>query len=511
MTNTITYVINKEGKPLMPTTRSGRVRHLLNRKQARVVGMNPFTIQLLYEAGNYTQDIILGIDPGRTNIGVTAVNEDGTSLFSAELSTRNKEIPKLMQKRAEFRRQHRKHRREKRQRRAVNTNKELKDKTISRILPQCSEPIICKNIKNKEARFCNRKRPEGWLTPTANHLLQTHLNFIAKIEKILPITKVVLEVNKFAFMAMDNPNVKRWQYQRGPLYGKGSVDDAVYEMQEGICLLCGQHEIEHYHHIVPRHKGGSDTLPNKVGLCSKCHHLVHTDSKTANKLSDIKSGMNKKYGALSVLNQIIPYLVKELSNLFPHGCTYVTDGRSTKAFRDTYGIDKKHAYDAYCIACSILDSNNENEETSNTIDISNIQKLKDIPTFQYMQFRRHDRQACIRQMVDRKYILDGKVVATNRNKAIEQKSDSLQEFRDANGDAIVSQLTVKPHPPQYKDMNRIMPGAIMNFDGTVGILQCSQGRYNGMPNYYNNTKGERVLIKKCVLFAQNAGIVFIPV
>ena len=59
----------------MPTTRSGRVRHLLNRKQARVVGMNPFTIQLLYEVGNYTQDIILGIDPGRTNIGITAVKE----------------------------------------------------------------------------------------------------------------------------------------------------------------------------------------------------------------------------------------------------------------------------------------------------------------------------------------------------------------------------------------------------------------------------------------------------
>ena len=51
----------------------------------------------------------------------------------------------------------------------------------------------------------------------------------------------------------------------------------------------------------------------------------------------------------------------------------------------------------------------------------------------------------------------------------------------------------------------------MRFDGTVGILQSSTGRYNNMPQYYNNTKGERVLIKKCVLFAQNAGIVFIPV
>ena len=494
---TVVYVLNKEGKPLMPTTRYCHVRILLKQKKARVVGRNPFTIQLLYEVENNTQDLILGIDPGRTNIGVAVVKEDGTSLFSAELSTRNKEIPKLMQKRAEFRRQHRKHRREKRQRRAVKANPQLKNKEINRILPQCSEPIICKNIKNKEARFCNRKRPEGWLTPTANHLLITHINFINKIQKILPITKVVLEVNKFAFMAMDNPNVKRWQYQRGPLYGKGSVDDAVYEMQEGVCLLCGQHEIEHYHHIVPKYKGGSDTISNKVGLCSKCHHLVHTDSKTANKLTNIKNGMNKKYGALSVLNQIIPYLVKELSNLFPHGC-YITDGRSTKAFRDTHGIDKKHAYDAYCIACSILDE-------SKTFISKNTISITKIPVFQYMQFRRHDRQACIRQMVDRKYMLDGKVVATNRHKAIEQKIDSLQEFREAYGDTVVSQLTVKPHQSQYKDMSRIMPGAVMVFDGKVGVMQSSM-----KPTYYNNTKGERILIKKCTLLAQNTGIVFIP-
>ena len=499
MTNTVTYVINKEGKPLMPTTRSGRVRHLLNRKQARIVGRNPFTIQLLYEVGNYTQDIILGIDPGRTNIGVTAVKEDGTSLFSAEFATRNKEIPKLMANRKSYRIQHRKHRREKKQRRAVKANPQLKNKEISRVLPQCSEPIVCKNIKNKEARFCNRKRPEGWLTPTANHLLQTHLNFIAKIQKILPITKVVLEVNKFAFMAMDNPNVKRWEYQRGPLYGVGSVEDAVYAQQDGHCLLCNK-SIEHYHHIVPKHKGGSETIDNRCGLCAEHHILVHTDSKTANKLTDIKSGMNKKYGALSVLNQIIPKLMNEISLMFSNSA-YVTDGRSTKAFRDTYGIDKKHAYDAYCIACSIL---------NNTIDISNIQKLKDIPIFQYIQFRRHDRQACIRQMVDRKYMLDGKVVAANRNKATEQKIDSLQEFRDTYGDTVVSQLTVKPHPPQYKDMNRIMPGAVMMFDGTVGILQSSTGRYNNMPQYYNNTKGEKVLIKRCVLLTQNTGIVFIP-
>ena len=102
------------------------------------------------------------------------------------------------------------------------------------------------------------------------------------------------------------------------------------------------------------------------------------------------------------------------------------------------------------------------------------------------------------------------VVAANRHKAIEQKSDSLQEFRGAYGDAAVSQLTVKPHPPQYKDMARIMPGAVMDFGGAVGILQGSGGFHNGKPDYYKSTKGERVLTRRCALLAQNAGMVFIP-
>ena len=41
------YVLNKDGKPLMPTTRGGHVRHLLKEQKARVVRAKPFTIQLL--------------------------------------------------------------------------------------------------------------------------------------------------------------------------------------------------------------------------------------------------------------------------------------------------------------------------------------------------------------------------------------------------------------------------------------------------------------------------------
>ena len=101
------YVISKDGKPLMPTTRCGHVRRLLKQRKARVVETNPFTIQLTYDTPDITQPLILGIDPGRSNIGLSAIREDGSSVFTAQLKTRNEEIPKLMKKRASHRRAHR--------------------------------------------------------------------------------------------------------------------------------------------------------------------------------------------------------------------------------------------------------------------------------------------------------------------------------------------------------------------------------------------------------------------
>lgn len=489
------YVQNKDGKPLMPTTRYCYVRLLLKENKARVVCTTPFTIQLNYDTPEITQDLIIGIDPGRTNIGVAVVKEDGFCVFSAHLETRNKDVPLLMQKRAAFRRNHRTlDRRRKRQRRAKAAGTTIAEGSVERLLPGYSTPIVCHHIRNKEARFNNRSRPAGWLTPTANHLLQTHINLIAKVAKFLPITKVVVELNRFVFMAMDNPNIRRWEYQQGPLYGFGSVEDAVYAQQDGHCLFCKK-PIDHYHHIVPRCKNGSETLANRCGLCAEHHNLVHTDKAWADKLATRKEGVNKKYHALSVLNQIIPHLMEYLGRETPYD-VYATNGKSTKGFRVAKNVQKEHYTDAYCIACSILDTD--------------IKVSAPVKPFELKQFRRHDRQSCIRQMIDRKYILDGKVVATNRHKATEQKSDSLEEFRETYGDDVVSKLTVKPHPSQHKNMTRIMPGAVMDFDGAVGVFQGSSGRNNGTPNYYNSTKGARVLTKRCALLAKNVGMVFIP-
>lgn len=54
-----------------------------------------------------------------------------------------------------------------------------------------------------------------------------------------------------------------------------------------------------------------------------------------------------------------------------------------------------------------------------------------------------------------------------------------------------------------------MPGSIVSFDGTVGVLDHSQGFHNGKADYYFNAKGERFLSKKCALLAHPTGLVVV--
>lgn len=506
----LTYVLSADGKPLMPTTRCNRVAWLLKHNMARVVSKKPFTVRLAYATCDITQSLVLGIDPGRTNIGLTVIRETGESVYTAHLETRNKNIPRLMKARKQFRTERRTlKRRRKRQRRAIASNtvspkcvktsksqsaneskNSMKYGVLERLLPGYETPVLCIGIKNKEARFNNRVRKTGWLTPTANHLLQTHLNAVNKICKILPITKTVLEVNKFAFMQLNDPCVKKWQYQKGQLFGYGSVEEAVCEQQDGHCIFCDK-AIDHYHHVVPRSKRGSETLTNRVGLCADHHILVHNNEKWKAKLTAKKQGMNKRYHALSVLNQIIPALSNAFAKLFPDRF-YVTSGKSTYAFREAYGINKDHHIDAYCIAASIL--SNVDVKMSHTV-------------YEIRQFRRHDRQACHKANLSRKYVLNGKVVATNRHKAMDQKTDSLEEYI-ANGGKTES-LTVIEHNAQYKRLNRIMPGAVFELDNKRKVMFKTDGFHNNQPDYVCFTDGSKIGYSKCEkLITFNGGLVY---
>ena len=93
------YVLDKNGQPLMPTNRYGKVRHLLKEGKAKVINRCPFTIQLLYEPKTHVvQDVTLGCDTGYTHIGLSASTEQ-RELYSEETVINNGMI-KLLKERS---------------------------------------------------------------------------------------------------------------------------------------------------------------------------------------------------------------------------------------------------------------------------------------------------------------------------------------------------------------------------------------------------------------------------
>lgn len=501
------YVLGTDGKPQMPTKRKRHVMTLLNTGKARIAEKVPFTIQLKYKNAPVLQPITLAEDPGRTNIGVAALSKSGKLMFSAVVETRNKEIKKLMADRKAHRQASRSGERKARQRLAKKHGTTIKAGMIMRKLPQytANKFVTCKIIRNTEARFCNRRRKPGWTTPTVRHLVQTHLNIIQKISSFLPVTDVAFEVNRFAFAQMENPEASGIDFQDGPLKGYDNVQEAIKIQQDGKCLMC-KDEIEHFHHIVPRSKGGSDTIQNQAGICKKCHCRVHTDTGFKERLVRKKSGLLKKYGALSALNQAIPFICKGLIERYGVEHVSFCAGKDTSLIRTGLGYEKTkanqiHEIDAYCIGLASLSI--ENTESP---DFANTYKIR--------QFRRQNR-AVIHHQTERSYYVNKTKVATNRKPRFEQQGEALSDWYqrqvEENGQPeaskLLSSLTVKKSTRFYNDKDRVTPGTIFYYQGERHVLsgQLTGGRYL---RTYGDAK-TNYPASKCRIVKHNEGLVFI--
>lgn len=122
------YVISKDGQPLMPTIRFGKVRRLLKNKKAKVVSRCPFTIKLLYEPESLiAQEVILGQDTGSKHVGAACVANDKV-LYQSEITLRD-DIKKKMDSRRAFRKNRRQRKTRYRKQRFLNrANSTKKDR-----------------------------------------------------------------------------------------------------------------------------------------------------------------------------------------------------------------------------------------------------------------------------------------------------------------------------------------------------------------------------------------------
>lgn len=491
MKNYQVYVISKTGKPLMPTKRFRKVRKLLGSGQAKVVSSRPFTIQLLYESKEYTQKLVLGIDPGAKHIACVVRKEEGEVVYASELEVRSREVSENMEERRMYRRGRRNHRRLKRQRRAKRSKNCFEKKLYS--IAGMKEKLECKLIKPKLIRFHNRKRPAGWLTPTATHLLQSHKNLIGKIKKILPIGKVRIEFGKFDLHKINKPEIKGKEYQEGKKKGFVNLQEYVLCRDEHTCQWHKKKRKKvplHVHHVVWRREGGADSPENLVTLCKDCHEKVHKNPKFDAKVKKLFKGTKKRFVHTTLLNTIMPSLHNWLKEEFKE--VSLTYGYETKHKRRKLGLEKEHSIDAYLISFE-----DEEKITKEKLDFS---------VYQVRQFRRHHRQI-IHAVRDRNY-KDGKtIVAKNRHKRMGQAFDSIEELVAKKGKEILSRLRVLPGKKvKRSQFDQFRKGDTVLYKGKRQVVKGygEMGRRLGFVNEKNY-----VLTKDCQLLSRNSGMVYL--
>ena len=310
------FVLNKDGEPMMPTTRPGRVRHLLQEGKAIIVKHRPFTIQLQYDSPNYKQPIEFCCDTGDHHVGISLKSE-----AKEYLSDEYRPLTNEKERHDDCRKMRRARRNRKRYR---------------------------------KPRFNNRKGREGKLPPSVEHKVEVNLKAFSELTQVCPITQAVFEVGAFdtqllAAIQKGEKIPEGEDYQRGPRYNIATLREAVFARDGYRCRICRKgvedNVVLRVHHALywkDRHCNQMDEL---ITCCSNCH--TPANHKKGGKLYGYTPQPMKSYAGAAVMNQMRWKILTQAKVIAPNVFIRTTYGANTKAVRTFLGLEKSHVNDAY--------------------------------------------------------------------------------------------------------------------------------------------------------------------
>ena len=311
------YILDKENKPLMPTNRHGKVRRLLKLKMAEAVRKNPFTIKLLYDCNNCTQPVTLGVDSGTKHQGFSATTEK-QELYTSQIEERN-DIKELLATRREVR----------------STRRSRK-------------------TRYRAPRFNNRisSKHKGWLAPSVEHRIDSHIKEINLICSILPVTSINIEVADFDLQKLkadlyELSKPVSTDYQEGEMPGFSNLRQYILYRDNYKCKCCkgaSKDNVLEVHHLISRKIAGN-VPSNLITLCKTCHEGYHAESVILPKFNN-KSLHFKDSTQMGIMKW---NLYNQLKKLYPDKEMHLTYGYITKFNRIKYKLEKSHITDAFCI------------------------------------------------------------------------------------------------------------------------------------------------------------------
>ena len=311
----VAYVINCEGKAIMPCSPS-KARKLLVARKAVVMRRMPFTIKLKFPCANRVQPVVAGMDTGVKVIGVAAV-ANGKSVYQSEVLLRSEEIKSKMGQRKSFRRNRR-----------------------------------SRKTGYRKCRFLNRAASikTGRLSPSVKHVVDAHFRERRFVESILPVSQWNIETASFDIHRISDPSVSKGhgeRYQNGRCKDFYNVKAYVLSRDGHTCQKCksGKGKL-HVHHIVFKSNGGGNSPDNLVVLCKGCHDKIHAlKNGKADKASlELQKKVTKHTMAATKISIVKARIEKYW------GSYKETFGYITKFNRELLGLEKAHHIDALVIA-----------------------------------------------------------------------------------------------------------------------------------------------------------------
>jgi len=309
------FVLDKSKKPLDMIT-NAEARILIKKKLAVIHKVYPFTIRLRDNSCvSKDRAYTVKIDPGSRYTGIAITDDKDSVVMLAEIEHRGHLIKKDMDSRRNVR----------------NSRRQ-------------------RNTRYRAARFLNRARHKGWLAPSVKSRANNVINFIKKYKKLINIDKVMIEHASFDVAQMTSDDcLIGIDYQQGPLYQQ-KLKSFIFNRFNNKCVYCGS-KAEEIDHVIPRAKGGTNSVYNLVASCRSCN-----EKKSNLTLKAFGKLMNKDYSNLkpkrlpkdaAIVQLARNYMVREITKLVSDTTTY--NAWLTKYNRDQLGLPKEHYYDALSV------------------------------------------------------------------------------------------------------------------------------------------------------------------
>ncbi len=444
------FVLNQDGKPIMPTT-PRKARLLLRDGKATIDGCKPFTIQLNYPTPDTTQDITLGVDAGYETIGFSAVT-DKEELIGGAVEMLKGQIERNRE-RAMYRRNRRNRKRYRR-------------------------PAWRKSRRHKNFKKAGDHN-NGWLAPSTQHKLDTHTRLIESLCAVMPVTNIIIETANFDIQAIENPDIKGVGYQNGEQTGFWNLREYILHRDHHQCQnpdCKGRSDILQVHHLGYWRQDRSDRPGNLITLCTKCHTPAnHQPDKLL-------------YGWQPTVKRFRPatFMSTVRWRLINHFDALNTYGYITKSARIALGLEKSHHNDAFVIACGT---------TQQRADTTIVQ-----------QRRRNNRS--LEKFYDAKYIdirtgekARGQELSSGRRTRNKNRSGAnLRKYRGAK----VSKGRRSIRRQRY----RLQPGDIVLHEGVKRVVKGVCGRGKSLALRTDDKKTQYVPTKTATPVRMRNGLIF---